>query len=169
MGPENDQQEDLRSSIISRFTAIAVAPDREQRFPIGPDSAKRLGYDAAEVDALPLSLADSFCGVGNPFAMGEPGPGQTVLDLGCGAGFDTLQAARRVGPSGRAIGVDMTPGMIAKARHSAVHLEMTNVNFWLADVERVPLPDRSVNLVISNGVLNLCPRKPRAWKRPGGS
>ena len=165
---------DLRASVIGRFRKVATAPEQEQKFPVGPESAKRLSYDDAEIDSLPASVTASFCGVGNPFAMGEPEPGQTVLDLGCGAGFDTLQAARRVGPSGRAIGVDMTPGMIAKARHSAAHLEMTNVNFWLADVERVPLPDRSVDLVISNGVLNLCPRKPRAleeaWRvlKPGG-
>jgi arsenite methyltransferase len=91
--------EDLRPSIIDRFSLIATASDQARRFPIGPDSAPRLGYDAAEVDVLPRSVTDSFCGVGNPFAMGEPEPGKTVLDLDCGAGFDTLLAARRVGPS----------------------------------------------------------------------
>jgi SAM-dependent methyltransferase len=168
------QPEYLRSSIIDRFSAIAKAPDQERRFPVGPESAKRLGYDAAEVAALPRSLTESFCGVGNPFAMGEPEPGQTVLDLGCGAGFDTLLAARRVGPSGRAIGLDMTPGMIARARHNAARLGMTNVDFWLAEIERVSLSDCSVDLVISNGVLNLCPDKPEVLGevyrvlKPGG-
>jgi arsenite methyltransferase len=174
MTPRNDWPEDLRSAIIDRFGAIATAPERERRFPVGPDSAKRLGYDAAEVDALPHSLTASFCGVGNPFAMGEPGPGRTVLDLGCGSGFDTLLAARRVGSSGRAIGVDLTPAMIARARRNAALLEMTNVAFWLAEIERVPLCDGSVDLVISNGVLNLCPDKPRVLGevyrllKPGG-
>jgi ubiquinone/menaquinone biosynthesis C-methylase UbiE len=124
-------------------------------------SAKRLGYDPAEVDALPASVTESFCGVGNPFSLGEPRPGQTVLDLGCGAGFDTLLAAQRVGASGKIIGVDMTPEMIAKARTNAETLALTNVEFLLSEIEALPLADASVDLVISNGVFNLCPDKPR--------
>jgi hypothetical protein len=76
---------DLRASVIDRFRSVATAPDQERKFPLGPASAKRLGYDAAEVDALPASVKESFCGVGNPFSLGKPEPGQMVLDLGCGA------------------------------------------------------------------------------------
>ena len=84
--PTNDPQwDDLRASVIDRFRRVAAAPDLERKFPIGPASAKRLGYDPAEVDALPASVTESFCGVGNPFLIGKPLPGQTVLDLGCGA------------------------------------------------------------------------------------
>jgi hypothetical protein len=92
--------DDLRTSVVDRFSRIATAPEQERRFPIGPESAKRLGYDALEVDSLPPSVTKSFCGVGNPFSLGEPGPGSTVLDLGCGAGLDALLSARRVGTSG---------------------------------------------------------------------
>ncbi len=152
--------DDLRCSITERFTRIAMSPAQEQRFPVGPDIAKALGYDAAEVDAMPASVTESFCGVGNPISLGVPDPGQSVLDLGCGAGFDTLLAAHRVGPSGKAIGVDMTPEMVAKARHNADALGLGNVEFLRGEVEHLPLPNGSVDLVISNGVLNLCPHKP---------
>ncbi len=137
-----------------------MSPAQEQKFPVGPDSAKALGYDAGEVDALPASVTESFCGVGNPISLGVPDPGQTVLDLGCGAGLDTLLAARRVGPSGKAIGVDMTPEMVAKARHNAEALGLGNVEFLRGEVEHLPLPDGSVDRMISNGVFNLCPDKP---------
>ena len=128
-------------------------------FPVGPESAKKLGYDASEVDSLPLSVTESFCGVGNPFLLGQPLPGERALDLGCGAGFDTLMAARRVGITGKVIGVDMTPEMIAKARTNAEILGLANVEFVLGEIETLPLADSSVDLVISNGVFNLCSDK----------
>jgi SAM-dependent methyltransferase len=171
---EPPQWDALRASVIGRFGRVATAPDQERKFPIGPESDKNLGYDAAEVDALPASMTASFCGVGNPFLIGEPLPGQTVLDLGCGAGFDTLLAARGVGPDGMVIGIDMTPDMLAKARFNATTLGMTNVEFLLGQIESPPLPAASVDLVISNGVFNLCPDKPRVLReafrvlKPGG-
>ena len=173
--PTRDLQRDaLRASVIDRFRRVAIAPDQERKFPVGPESAKKLGYQPAEVDALPSAVTESFCGVGNPFSLGDPQPGQTVLDLGCGAGFDTLLAARRVGASGKVIGVDMTPEMIAKARTNASLLGVTNVAFIQGAIEALPLPDSSVDLVISNGVFNLCPDKPRVLRevfrvlKPGG-
>jgi SAM-dependent methyltransferase len=166
--------DDLRASVIDRFRRVATAPEQERRFPLGPGSARRLSYDPAEVDALPASVTESFCGVGNPFLMGDPLPGQTVLDLGCGAGFDTLLAAQRVGASGKVIAVDMTPEMIGKVRQAAVRLAIRNIELRLGEVESLPLADSSVDLVISNGVLNLCPDKPRVLGevfrllKPGG-
>jgi len=147
--------------VIDRFRWVATAPDQERKFPVGPESAKKLGYEPAEVDALPFAVTESFCGAGNPFSLGQPLPGETVLDLGCGAGFDTLLAAQRVGPNGKVIGLDMTPEMIAKARHNASLLGVTNIEFIQGEIESLPLPDASVDLVISNGVFNLCPDKPR--------
>src|SRR5271157_6136864 len=133
--PNKSQQPDsLRTSVIDRFRRVATAPDQETKFPVGPESAKKLGYDASEVDSLPLSVTESVCGVGNPFLLGQPLPGERVLDLGCGAGFDTLMAARRVGITGKVIGVDMTPEMIAKARTNAEILGLANVEFVLGEI-----------------------------------
>ena len=174
MPTQTQQPDNLRASVIDRFRKVATAPDQEWKFPVGPESAKKLGYDLCEVDALPSAVTESFCGVGNPFSMGEPQPGQTILDLGCGAGFDTLLAAQRVGPNGKVIGVDMTPEMIAKARTNAENLGVMNVELVLGAIEHLPLPDASVDLVISNGVFNLCSDKPKVLSevfrvlKPGG-
>jgi arsenite methyltransferase len=174
MPTESQQPANLRASVKDRFRSVAIAPDQERKFPVGPESAKRLGYDVTEVDSLPPSLTESFCGVGNPFSLGDPQPGQTVLDLGCGAGFDTLLAARRVGTTGMVIGVDMTAEMIVKARTNAENLGLMKVAFVLGEIEDLPLSDASVDLVISNGVFNLCPDKPRVLSevsrvlKPGG-
>jgi SAM-dependent methyltransferase len=158
---ESEQPENLRASVIDRFSRIASTPNQERNFPVGPESAKKLGYEPAEVDALPSSMTESFSGVGNPFSLGEPEPGRSVIDLGCGAGFDALLAARRVGINGKVIGIDMTPEMIAKARTNAEMLGLMNIEFVLGEIEDLPLADASLDLVISNGVLNLCPEKPR--------
>jgi arsenite methyltransferase len=156
---ECEQPENVRASVIDRFRRVAIAPDHQRRFPVGPESAKKLGYEPAAVDALPAAITESFCGVGNPFSLGEPEPGQTVLDLGCGAGFDTLLAARRVGTSGKVIGLDMTPEMVGKAHHNAALLGANNVEFLMGELESLPIMDASVDLIISNGILNLCPDK----------
>ena len=161
MPTQTQQPDNLRASVIDRFRKVATAPDQETKFPVGPESAKKLGYDPCEVDALPSAVTESFCGVGNPFSLGNPQPAQTVLDLGCGAGFDTLLAAQRVGRNGKVIGVDMTPEMIAKARQNAGILGLANIEFILGEIETLPLADSSVDLIISNGVFNLCPEKPR--------
>jgi len=174
MMTKSEQDRALRDSVISRFAVLAIAPDQERKFAVGTESARRLGYDGAELDALPASVVDSFCGVGNPLLMGEPELGQTVLDLGCGAGLDTLLAARCVGRSGRGLGVDMTPEMIAKARRNAQSLGQANVEFILGAIEALPLADSSVDRIMSNGVFNLCLRKPNALSetfrvlKPGG-
>ena len=161
MPTQSRQPDNLRASVIDRFSRIATTPDQERKFPVGPESAKTLGYEPAEVDALLSAVTESFCGVGNPFSLGEPEPGQTVIDLGCGAGFDTLLAARRVGIRGKVIGVDVTPEMVGKAHLNATLLGVNNIEFFTGEIESLPLPDATVDLVISNGVLNLCPDKTR--------
>ncbi len=166
--------EAIRAAVERRFAQVARSPDQEQKFPVGPASAKKLGYDPQEIDALPTSVTESFCGVGNPLGPGAVLPGQTVLDLGSGAGLDSLLAARRVGPTGKVVGVDLCPEMVEKARRNASLLGPHNVQFLQAQIEKLPLPDASADVVISNGVFNLCPDKPGALAeafrvlRPGG-
>ncbi len=166
--------EEIRAAVGQRFAQVAHSPGQEKKFPVGPASAKKLGYSPAEIDALPASVTESFCGVGNPLGLGEIRPGENVLDLGSGAGLDSLLAAQRVGPTGRVIGVDLCLEMVEKARRNASLLGLHNVEFLHAGIENVPLPDGSVDVVISNGVFNLCPDKPgvlaEAFRvlRPGG-
>ncbi len=165
---------EIRAAVEQRFAQVARSPDQEKKFPVGPSSAKKLGYDPPEIDALPPAATESFCGVGNPLALGEIRFGQIVLDLGSGAGLDSLLAARRVGPTGRVVGVDLCPEMVEKARRNAFLLGLHNVQFMQAQIEKLPLPDASVDVVLSNGVFNLCPDKPavlaEAFRvlRPGG-
>jgi len=166
--------EEIRAAVERRFAQVARSPEQERKFPVGPASAKKLGYDPQEIDALPPLVTESFCGVGNPLGLGEVRPGQTVLDLGSGPGLDSLLAARRVGPTGKVVGVDLCPEMVEKARRNASLLGLRNVEFMQAQIENLPLPDASVDVVISNGVFNLCPDKPavlaEAFRvlRPGG-
>jgi SAM-dependent methyltransferase len=152
--------EGIRTAVEQRFAQVARSPHQERKVPVGPASAKRLGYDPQEIDALPPSVTESFCGVGNPLGLAEVGPGQMVLDLGSGPGLDSLLAARRVGPTGKVIGVDLRPQMVEKARRNAFLLGLNNAEFLHAGIEKLPLPDGSVDVVISNGVFNLCPDKP---------
>jgi arsenite methyltransferase len=167
-------REEIRAAVKQRFAGIARSPDQEKKFPVGPNSARALGYDPRAIDALPASITESFCGVGNPLSLGEIRPGQVVLDLGCGAGMDCILAARKVGSAGKVIGVDMTAEMVAKARENGKCQGLANVEFRQGDLENLPLPDASVDLVISNGVFNLCPDKARVLAeafrvlRPGG-
>lgn len=157
----NPTSTDLQATVKERFAKVARSPDQEKKFPVGPASAKKLGYDPKEIDALPTSVTESFCGVGNPLGLGELRAGQTVLELGSGPGMDSLLAARRVGPSGKVVGVDMCEAMVVKAQHNAELLGLNNVEFVDAGIEKLPVPDESVDVVISNGVFNLCPDKPR--------
>jgi SAM-dependent methyltransferase len=166
--------EEIRAAVDERFAAVARSPGEEKKFPVGPGSAKKLGYDPHEIDALPDSVTESFCGVGNPLALGTLRASETVLELGIGPGMDSLLAARKVGPTGKVIGVDRCEEMITKARHNAELLDLRNVEFVNAGIEDLPLPDQSIDAVLSNGVFNLCPDKPKvlaeAYRvlRPGG-
>jgi len=170
----HETAECVQAQIQERFGRIAATPEEEQRFPVGPESAKRLGYEPEEIDRLPRPVTLSFCGVGCPLALEELHPGETVLDLGCGAGLDCFLAARRVGPAGTVVGVDMTENMIDKARHHATALGLENVMFFLGRVESLPLDDETVEVAIANGVFNLCVDKPKALAetyrvlKPGG-
>ena len=166
--------ESLRAAIRAEYAAVAEHPDQGFHFHTGAHLAAILGYPEEWIAALPPSAVQSMAGTGNPFALGELQPGEHVVDCGSGAGADSLIAARLVASSGRVIGVDMTPEMLAKARANAELADLGNVEFREGVIEALPVPDDWADVVISNGVLNLVPDKRLALGeifrvlRPGG-
>lgn len=174
VAPANVDRERLRTGIKDKYTEVALEPEKGFHFHTGRPLAALLGYDAAAVDRLPAATVDSFAGTGNPFSMGPIHRGEVVLDMGCGAGFDLLQAAIQTGPSGRAIGVDMTEAMRNKARAGADELFLRNVDIRPGYLEELPVEDASIDVVISNGVFNLTPDKEAVMRqvyrvlKPGG-
>ena len=165
----------LRREVQAMYSRVAFTADDSFHFHRGPEYAVEwLGYNEAELGALPLDVTRSFAGVGNPHAVRPLPAGARVLDIGCGAGTDLLLAARRVGPTGRAIGIDMTADMRERARAGAHACGLTHVEVREGDATELPLENASVDVVISNGVLNLVPEKERAFAeiarvlRPGG-
>lgn len=149
----------LRSAIQDEYAEVAACPTKGFHFHTGRFLADRLAYPAEQVEALPDSAVESFAGVGNPFTWGEAAPGEIVLDLGSGAGFDALLAAAMVGPTGHVMGIDMTPSMVEKSSRNAASLGLDNAAFCVGYLESLPVADDSIDVVISNGVVNLCPDK----------
>ena len=166
--------ERLRAEVRAKYRAVAAEPAARYHFHTGRGLAARLGYDAAIVDALPEVAVESFAGVANPLALRTPAPGERVVDVGSGAGFDSFVAAGHVGPEGRVVGVDMTAEMLAKARATAGLLGQANVEFREGLAEELPVADGWADAVISNGVINLCADKWAVFAeifrvlRPGG-
>jgi len=166
--------EALTCAVQAKYTEVATAPEHGFHFHTGRPLAELLAYPAEWIDAVPQTAVYRFAGVGNPFGMGPLPPGATVLDVGSGAGFDAQHAARQVGATGRVIGVDMTTAMLTVARQAAAEAGLANLEFREGRAERLPLPDASVDVVISNGVINLCPDKAAVYRelyrvlKPGG-
>ena len=166
--------EGLRAAIRSEYAAVASEPERGFHFHTGLRLAAILGYPEEWIENLPVPAVLSMAGTGNPLALGEIQPGERVLDCGSGAGADALIAARLVGPSGRVIGIDMTPEMVARAQANAREAGLANVEFREGLLEALPVDDAWADLLISNGVLNLVPDKGAALGemfrvlRPGG-
>jgi len=158
----------LRSAIQKEYAEVATHPDKGYHFHTGREAARRIGYDETLFATLPEENIASFAGTGNPFCLGPFHPGDTVVDVGSGAGFDSLIAATLVGPKGRVVGVDMTPQMLAKAQVGAEVMELTHVEFQEGFADNLPFPDQFADVLISNGVLNLTPDKSktlREWAR----
>jgi arsenite methyltransferase len=164
----------LREQVKSKYREVAADPTRTYHFHTGRGLARRLGYEDDAVDALPGRAVESFAGVANPFALRRLAHGERVVDIGSGAGFDSFLAAAQVGPSGRVVGVDMTSEMLEKSTATAAELGLDQVEFRSGLAESLPVGDSWADVVISNGVINLCADKHavlseiRRVLRPGG-
>jgi len=156
--------ETLRCEIKREYAEVATNPTKGFHFHTGRPLAALLGYSEEMLDGIPEDAIRRLAGTGNPFALGTLHPGETVVELGCGAGMDTLIASRMVGPGGRVVSIDMTPEMLGEARAAAAAVGATNIDFHLGYIENIPVPDASADVIISNGVLNLAPDKRRVFR-----
>ena len=163
----------LKSEIKKTYACVSEEPERDFIFPTGRAWAEDLGYPS-ELANVPDVAVESFAGVANPFSLGRLQPGERVLDLGSGAGTDSLVAAQMVGESGSVTGIDMTPEMLGKAQGAAEQMGAGNLEFVEGEIERLPFPDASFDVVISNGVIDLVPDKEAVFSEihrvlvPGG-
>ena len=164
----------LRDEIQKTYTDVATDTEQEFIFPTGRSWARELGYPEPELSRVPDATVESFAGVANHWLLGRIEPGEVVLDLGCGAGTDLLIAAQMTGPTGQVIGVDMTTSMLDRVRASAAEMGIANLELHESLIEELPVRDASVDVVISNGVIDLVPDKDAVFDeidrvlRPGG-
>ncbi len=174
LGVSGVDREQLRRFIAEKYSEVATNPELGYHFHTGRPLAEMLGYPRAVVDRLPAANIASFAGTGNPFLFGDLHPGESVVDVGCGAGFDTLLAAQQVGSGGEVIAVDMTAEMRAKTQEGARELGLAHVQVREGFAEALPVDDAFADVVISNGVVNLCPDKRAVFAemlrvlKPGG-
>jgi SAM-dependent methyltransferase len=168
-------EHELRASVREAYSAAAQQPQDRHAFPVGRSFAESLGYSRQLLDTLPQVSSEAFAGVSNVSLFAEIGPGASVLDLGCGAGLDSLVAARRAGEAGHVVGIDFSEPMLARARCAALEARTRNVLFCRASAESLPLRDDSVDVALVNGIFNLNPARTAIFGelaralRPGGA
>jgi len=166
--------DEIRSAVADRYSEVARRPEQKFNFPVGRAFAESVGYNATHLDDVPSALWESFTGAGNPQPFADPRPGETVLDLGCGAGLDLYFYARHVGPTGRLYGLDISAPMLEKASRTLQSLGVENAEWLHAPSDAIPLSDNSVDLVTANGIFNLSPDKDAVMRevarvlKPGG-
>jgi len=164
----------LRDAIKKEYENVAIDPNKGYHFHTGREAANRIGYDKTLYDTVPEKNIASFAGTGNPFNLGPINPGDVVVDVGSGSGFDSFIASKIVGPNGRVIGIDMTDEMLEKSQSTAAMMGRPDVCFRKGLIEDMPVEDGWADVVISNGVFNLCADKPAVFKevlrilKPGG-
>jgi len=151
-------------AIRSKYAEVSVSAEGKFQYLVGKEGVKALGYDPAVIEAAPAQFFESSCPVGNPFSLGEIEPGSTLLDFGCGAGFDLFVASKLVGAGGRICGIDLTDEMAQRARENLSLAGVMNFEIKTVDAETIPYDDQSFDVVISNGVINLSPNKETTFK-----
>lgn len=154
----------VREAVRKKYAEVAQSAEGRFSYPTGRQGALALGYAASIIESLPDDVLASFCGVGNPFALGPIKGGAAVLDVGCGAGFDMIVASRLVGRGGKVYGIDMTPEMVERARANLQRSGVTDAQVDVSGAESIPYPDASFDVVISNGVVNLSPAKEEVFR-----
>lgn len=159
--PAGIKVDDLHQAISREYEEVARTPKKGFHFHTGRRLTEIVEYQLEWLERIPESVIESFAGTGNPFAIGEITTGESVVDIGCGAGIDSFIAAQKVGPSGKVIGVDMTPAMLDKAREAQEMVGCNQVQFKHGVMEDLPVPDNWADVIISNGVFNLAPDKTR--------
>jgi SAM-dependent methyltransferase len=168
------EKEKIYRGIRKKYRKVAKKPEGLFKYPTGKAGLAALQYDPEIIKALPETVTASYCGVGNPFTLGPLNEGESVLDIGCGAGVDAIFAAKMTGPNGKVAGIDLMPEMLQRAEENLIRANLDNVTFEKASSEKLPFPDKSFDVIISNGVFNLVPDKPGALSEafrvlnPGG-
>jgi arsenite methyltransferase len=162
-----EEKQTIKTGIRQKYVRVSVSPEGLSKYPTGRAALNTLQYDSRILSNLPGEAIDSYCGVGNPFSLGPIHPGETILDIGCGGGLDSLVAATMVAPLGKVVGIDISPEMIGRAKNNFQKTGLKNVSFQEFPGEALPFPDNSFDVVISNGVFNLIPDKLRALKEAG--
>jgi SAM-dependent methyltransferase len=160
----SDERKRIREGIKEKYKGVAISPEGKFSYPTGRAGLEGQKYDPEILRELPKDVLASYCGVGNPFSLGPVNKGEAVLDIGCGAGVDTLVAAMMVGPEGRVTGIDLIPQMLKQARTNLEKTSLKNVTFQEGSAEELPFPDGTFGVIISNGVFNLIPDKAKALR-----